>query len=77
MKSMHEHIIRWHVKKIADLLSKFQFTCNIDEKSWQEYSVKLLFLEKNEQIGHARLYYAPSKKSFRIDARYIHHEDIL
>ena len=77
MKSMYEHIIRLHVKKIADLLAKFQFTCNIDEQSWQEYSVKLMFLEKNEQIGHARLYYAPSKKSFRIDARYIHNEDIL
>ena len=77
MKSLHEHIIRLHVKKIADLLSKFQFTCTIDEQSWQEYSVKLMFLDKNEQLGHARLYYAPSKKSFRFDAQYIHNEDIL
>lgn len=77
MKSMHEHIIRLHVKKIADLLSKFQFTCSIDEHSWQEYSVKLMFLDKNEHLGHARLYYAPSKKSFRFDARYIHNEDIV
>jgi len=77
MKSMYEHIIRLHVKKIADLLAKFQFTCSIDEQSWQEYSVKLMFLDKNEQIGHARLYYAPSKKSFRIDGRYLHNEDLL
>lgn len=69
MKSPHESLLRKKVKELEAQISSNQFTLLIAEEKWQEFAVTLECFKTGNPIGLLRLYYAPSKKSFRFDFR--------
>ena len=69
MKSPHEMILRKKVQELEAQISPNQFTVLIAEEKWQEFAVTLECFKAGIPIGLLRLYYAPSKKTFRFDVR--------
>lgn len=69
MKSPHESVLRKKVKELEAQISSHQFALLIAEEKWQEFAVTLECFKAGNPIGLLRIYYAPSKKTFRFDIR--------
>ena len=69
MKSPHELILRKKVKELEAQVSKMRYSLLIAEEKWQEFAVSMECFKAGNPIGILRLYYAPSKKTFRYDFR--------
>ena len=69
MISPYESILRNKVDDLDAFVSKAGFSLLISEEKWQEYAVCMECFKDGKPIGLLRLYYAPSKKTFRFDFR--------
>jgi ribonuclease HI len=77
MISPHESILRKKVKELDSLVSIKNYTFLISEEKWQEFAVSLECYKSGNPIGTIRIYYAPSKKSFRYDFRSLKESELI
>ena len=69
MKSPHEQILRKQAKELESNIGQLDYSFLIVEDKWQEFAMTLDCFKAGNPIGLLRLYYAPSKKTFRFDFR--------
>ncbi|MFM8840273.1 MAG: RNase H family protein [bacterium] len=69
MKSPFESTLRTKLEEMDAMLASKGYALSIHEDAWQEYAVTAECFKHGASIGKLRLYYAPTKKTFRYDCR--------
>lgn len=76
MISPFESMLRKKLEETDASISSKGFTLSIHEDAWQEYAVTAECFKHGESIGKLRIYYAPTKRTFRFDCRSIKDEEL-
>jgi hypothetical protein len=76
MSSPFASMLRSKLEETDASLASKGYAFSILEDAWQEYAVTAQCFKDGASIGKLRLYYAPTKKTFRFDCRSIQDEQL-
>jgi len=76
MSSPFASMLRNKIEETDASLSSKGYTFSILEDAWQEFAITAQCFKDGASIGKLRLYYAPTKQTFRFDCRSIQDEQL-